>query len=133
MGGGGAWYLGIKYPQLWAGLAPVAPAIYTDPVQVETIRHIPVILIQGDADALVPVGIARAWAANMERLGMRFSKKTFPTSASSTVPVEPVVVQTRSNSGVCTWAQSVPDTQQTTTETLQQFRRKFLVNFMVFS
>ena len=28
MGGGGTWHLGLKYPELWAGLAPIAPAIF---------------------------------------------------------------------------------------------------------
>jgi len=28
MGGGGTWHLGLKYPQLWAALAPIAPAIF---------------------------------------------------------------------------------------------------------
>src|SRR5204863_3843936 len=27
MGGGGTWHLGIKYPDVWAALAPIAPAI----------------------------------------------------------------------------------------------------------
>ncbi|SVE13826.1 uncharacterized protein METZ01_LOCUS466680, partial [marine metagenome] len=26
MGGGGTWHLGMKYPEMWAALAPVAPA-----------------------------------------------------------------------------------------------------------
>src|SRR5688500_2951942 len=26
MGGGGTWHLGLKYPDIWAGLAPIAPA-----------------------------------------------------------------------------------------------------------
>src|SRR5205823_11075529 len=28
MGGAGAWHLGTKYPNLWAGLAPIAPAAF---------------------------------------------------------------------------------------------------------
>ena len=28
MGGGGTWHLGLKYPDIWAGLAPIAPAIF---------------------------------------------------------------------------------------------------------
>jgi len=70
MGGGGAWYLGIKNPELWAGLAPIAPAIYTSEKQLEKIKHIPVILIQGDMDTLVPVAGARRWAEEMKKLGM---------------------------------------------------------------
>lgn len=70
MGGGGTWHLGIKYPSLWAGLAPIAPAIYRSPDALEKIKTMPVILVQGDADRLVPVAIARRWAAKMKQLEM---------------------------------------------------------------
>lgn len=70
MGGGGTWHLGIKYPDIWAGLGPVAPAIYTSPDALSAITHIPVIIIQGDEDRLVNVDIARRWVAQMQELGM---------------------------------------------------------------
>jgi len=70
MGGGGTWHLGIKYPQLWAGLAPIAPAIYRSPDALTKIKDMPVILVQGDSDRLVPVTIARRWAAKMKELKM---------------------------------------------------------------
>ena len=72
MGGGGTWHLGLKYPQLWAGLAPIAPAIRRDPSALAKIKTMPVILVQGDADRLVPVKIARAWAAKMKELKMDY-------------------------------------------------------------
>jgi len=72
MGGGGTWHLALTYPDLWAALGPVAPAIYIDPSAVEAIRHIPVIVIQGDEDNLVPVTIARDWVAKMQELGMAY-------------------------------------------------------------
>jgi len=62
MGGGGTWHLGTKYPALWAGLAPIAPAIYRSPDALTKIKTMPVILVQGDADRLVPVAMARRWA-----------------------------------------------------------------------
>ena len=73
MGGGGTWHLGLKYPDLWAGLAPIAPAIRRSPDALVKIKHIPVILVQGDADRLVPVAIARRWAAKMKQLKMDFT------------------------------------------------------------
>ena len=73
MGGGGTWHLGLKYPDLWAGLAPIAPAIRSSPDALTKIKHIPVILVQGDADRLVPVSIARRWAAKMKQLKMDFT------------------------------------------------------------
>ena len=33
MGGGGTWHLGTKYPDLWAGLAPIAPAAFGQPTR----------------------------------------------------------------------------------------------------
>jgi poly(3-hydroxybutyrate) depolymerase len=35
MGGGGTWHLGIKYPELWAAIAPIAPAISRPATDVE--------------------------------------------------------------------------------------------------
>lgn len=72
MGGGGTWHLGIKYPDLWAALAPIAPAVFRPATDVEKARHIAVILVQGDADNLCPVGTARRWAAEMKRLDMDY-------------------------------------------------------------
>jgi poly(3-hydroxybutyrate) depolymerase len=70
MGGGGALHLGMTHPHLWAGLAPVAPAIYTSPDGLRAMRHIPVIIIHGDQDRLVSVQIGRRWAAMMQELEM---------------------------------------------------------------
>jgi poly(3-hydroxybutyrate) depolymerase len=70
MGGGGTWHLGIKYPDIWAGLGPVAPAIYTTPDALVSARHIPVIVIMGDEDPLVRVEVTRQWVRKMEELGM---------------------------------------------------------------
>ncbi len=72
MGGGGTWHLGIKYPEIWAGLGPVAPAIYASPDALEAITHIPVIVVQGTEDRLVPVRGTRSWTAKMEELDMDY-------------------------------------------------------------
>ncbi len=71
MGGGGTWHLGLKYPDEWAALAPIAPAIFgRNPTELEKIKTTPVILVQGDKDALVPVAGARRWADQMKKLEM---------------------------------------------------------------
>lgn len=70
MGGGGTWHLGMKYPDVWAALAPMAPAIYSSPDALVAARDLPVMLVQGDADELVDVQGTRRWAAKMEQLGM---------------------------------------------------------------
>lgn len=72
MGGGGTWHLAIKYPDLWAGLGPVAPAIYTSPDALAAITDIPVIVVMGDSDELVDVDVTRRWVAKMEELGMEY-------------------------------------------------------------
>lgn len=70
MGGGGTLYLGMKHSDIWAGLAPLAPAIWTSPDQLSEIVDMPVILVQGEADTLVTVELVRPWAARLEELGM---------------------------------------------------------------
>jgi predicted peptidase len=70
MGGGGTWHIGIKNPDLFAGLAPIAPAIFQSRDDLEKIKHVPVIVVQGDADKLVPVAGARRWVEKMKELKM---------------------------------------------------------------
>jgi predicted peptidase len=70
MGGGGTMHLGLKYPEIWAALAPLAPAISSDIKDVAKIKHIPVLMIQGDKDALVPVAGPRRWAKAMKEEGV---------------------------------------------------------------
>jgi poly(3-hydroxybutyrate) depolymerase len=70
MGGGGTWHLGLKYPDIWAALAPIAPAIFRNTDELVKIKHIPVLLIQGDMDKLVPVAGARRWVEAMKKLDM---------------------------------------------------------------
>jgi predicted peptidase len=71
MGGGGTIHLALKYPDIWAGLAPIAPAIFRK-AEVDKIKHIPVLLIAGDKDNLVPVSGVRRWADAMKAAGMTY-------------------------------------------------------------
>jgi poly(3-hydroxybutyrate) depolymerase len=71
MGGGGTWHIAGRNPTLFAALAPAAPAIYTSPDALQAIRHVPVIVVQGDADRLVRVDVTRQWVARMKELGMK--------------------------------------------------------------
>jgi polyhydroxybutyrate depolymerase len=73
MGGAGAWHLGIKHADTWAALAPVSPAIYTNPGALEKIKGLPVIVIQGEQDRIVSVHVTRQWVAMMKALGMKYS------------------------------------------------------------
>jgi poly(3-hydroxybutyrate) depolymerase len=72
MGGGGTFHIGIKNPDLFAALAPIAPAIFQKPADLEQIKHVPIILVQGDKDNLVKVELVRPWADKMKELKMTY-------------------------------------------------------------
>jgi poly(3-hydroxybutyrate) depolymerase len=69
MGAIGTWYLGAKYPDIWAALAPFAGT--GSPDTVERMKHIPQIVVHGDADPTVAVSGSRAMVAEMKRLGTK--------------------------------------------------------------
>ena len=71
MGGGGTWHIGMKYPDVWAALAPMAPAIYSSPDALASVRGLaPVMVVMGDADELVDVEVTRRWVAKLRELGL---------------------------------------------------------------
>jgi poly(3-hydroxybutyrate) depolymerase len=70
MGGAGTWHLGSKYADTWAGLAPIAPAAFGQPNGLDKIKAIPVIVVQGDNDTLVPVAGTRRWVDKLKELGV---------------------------------------------------------------
>lgn len=71
MGGAGALYLGVKYPETWVAIAPIAPAAFgLDPNSLVKVRDMPVIIVQGDADTAVPVANTRRWADKLKELNM---------------------------------------------------------------
>ena len=69
MGAIGTWHLGAKYPEIWAALAPFAG--FGDPSSVAKMKHIPEIVVHGDADPTVPVAGSRAMVAEMKRQGVQ--------------------------------------------------------------
>lgn len=74
MGGAGTYHLAAAQPELWAGIGVVAPAPPEGVAAAELlsrIRHLPVIVLQGTDDELVPVSLTRAWVAAMAALGMQ--------------------------------------------------------------
>jgi poly(3-hydroxybutyrate) depolymerase len=70
MGGAGAWHLGTKYPDLWAGLAPIAPATVGQPTGLEKLKQIPVIVVQGDQDRAERLETTRRWVAKVKELNL---------------------------------------------------------------
>ena len=79
MGGAGTLYLGVKYPSIWAALGAIAPAAFTlDPDNLKAIPTMPVIIVQGDADEMVPVASARRWADKLKELNMTYEHNEMP-------------------------------------------------------
>ena len=85
MGGGGTWYLGIKHPELWAAIAPTAPAIFSSPDDLVKLKDTPVIVVQGDDDRAVRVGTTRQWVEKMKSLGMKYEYIEVPGGDHMTV------------------------------------------------
>jgi poly(3-hydroxybutyrate) depolymerase len=68
MGGAGTWHLGTKYADTWAGLAPIAPAAFGQPKDLDKLKNIPVIVVQGDNDTLVRPEGTRRWVEKLKEL-----------------------------------------------------------------
>ena len=49
----------------------VAPALLTSPARLAAMKHVPVLVIQGDKDALVPAQMTRFWVGRMKALKMK--------------------------------------------------------------
>ena len=72
MGGAGTLYLAIKYPQRWAAAVALAPAAFTvDREGLGKIPKMPMMLVHGDMDTVVPVTVGRAWAEAMKSVPMK--------------------------------------------------------------
>jgi predicted peptidase len=73
MGGAGAIYLGVKHASIWAAIGAEAPAtapagLTPESYSLEPAKNIPMIIVQGDMDTLVPVAGARLWIDKMKEL-----------------------------------------------------------------
>jgi predicted esterase len=73
MGGAGAIYLGVKHAPIWAGIGAIAPAhapagIFPQNYSLAPAKDIPMIIVQGDQDPLVPVAGVRQWIDQMKEL-----------------------------------------------------------------
>jgi predicted peptidase len=77
MGGAGSIYLGVKYASIWAAVGAEAPAtapagLTPDNYSLEPAKNIPIIIVQGDMDTLVPVAGTRLWIDKMKELKMTY-------------------------------------------------------------
>jgi predicted peptidase len=84
MGGAGTYYLGSKHANVWAALAPIAPAamgMTNDRNRVlQAIKDagVPMLVSMGDADEAVPVANVRMWVDTMKELQMNYEYKEHP-------------------------------------------------------
>lgn len=84
MGGAGTYFLGAKHADLWAAVAPVAPAAFRmNDYHDEIVQDIAdggaaIIVVHGDADEVVPVDISRTWTATMDELGIQHEYVELP-------------------------------------------------------
>jgi len=84
MGGAGTYYLGSKHGDIWAALAPIAPAAMgmtnnrADVLQAIKDAGIPMLVSMGDADEAVPVENVRTWVETMKDLQMNYEYKEYP-------------------------------------------------------
>jgi len=66
-GGGGARHLAEKYPDIWAAVALLAPALFNVQVTAESkITHVPLLLTVGDKDSLITS--VHEFSAQLDRL-----------------------------------------------------------------
>ncbi len=76
MGGAGALYLGSKYPKMFAAVGAEAPAAFWDTkkqtLQAMKDAKIPVMIVHGDIDEVVPVANSHAWVDIMKELKMNY-------------------------------------------------------------
>jgi len=68
MGGGGAWYLAPRYPQIWAGIGSFAGG--GDPATVSGMKHIAQFVVHGDADNTASVEQSRRMVEELKRQGV---------------------------------------------------------------
>jgi predicted peptidase len=84
MGGAGTYYLGSKHGNVWAALAPIAPAAMgmtndrTKVLQAIKDAGVPMLVSMGDADEAVPVANVRTWVDTMKELQMDVEYKEYP-------------------------------------------------------
>jgi predicted esterase len=84
MGGAGALFLGQKYVDEWAAVAAIAPAAFLmQPNSAQILQPmkkagVPVMIVQGGADTVVPPTNTRAWVESLKSLDMKHEYLEFP-------------------------------------------------------
>jgi len=77
MGGHGTWCIAIKYPHKFAAIAPICGDAHEDTSLVEIIKHLPVWVFHGTADAIVPFDDSEKMVEALKEVGntsVKFTK-----------------------------------------------------------
>jgi predicted peptidase len=84
MGGAGTIFLASKHADLWAAVAPVAPASFMmNQNRAEILKAIkdadlPILFVQGDADSVVAPANTRMWVDTAKELGLNYQYAELP-------------------------------------------------------
>lgn len=78
MGGAGTYYLGGKYSDTWAGLAPIAGAGGIADGAAERFKSLPTLLMHGAKDSIVPASNSRRAVAALQTVGAPHLYLEFP-------------------------------------------------------
>jgi dienelactone hydrolase len=79
MGGGGTYYLGAKYKDIWAGLAPIAGlGGIADAAAAEPFKSIPMLLLHGEKDSIIPPATSRRSVLALQAVGAPHVYLEFP-------------------------------------------------------
>jgi S-formylglutathione hydrolase FrmB len=78
MGGAGTYYLGGKYNDIWAGLAPIAGAGGIADGAAERYTSLPTLIMHGGKDSIVPAANSRKAVAALQAVGAPHIYLEFP-------------------------------------------------------
>jgi poly(3-hydroxybutyrate) depolymerase len=79
MGGLGTYYLGGKYNNIWAGLAPISGlGGISDATAAERYKAIPMLLIHGEKDSIIPPSVSRRSVMFLQAVGAPHVYMEFP-------------------------------------------------------
>jgi predicted peptidase len=78
MGGAGTYYLGGKYNDIWAGLAPISGAGGIAEGTAERYTSLPTLVMHGAKDSIVPPATSRRAVAALQAVGAPYLYLEFP-------------------------------------------------------
>ena len=79
MGGGGALWLGLTRPDIWAAVAPLCPDVFPGTAELApNALNLPMRLFHGDQDPAVPVDASRQWQRRLLSLDSPVEYIEFP-------------------------------------------------------